>query len=374
MTLKFEKIGKYLRLSNETNTNLDLSRVRGVSITKQLIKTKANMKDVDISDYKVVHKGQFVFNPNTARMGEKIPIAMNTGDDVLVSKIYPVFEVIDRSVLLPEYLFLWFKRPDFDRYARFHSWGSARETFDWEEMCKVEIPLPALTVQEDIVKFYVNLSQNQNNCEKGIKLLEDTCLAFMAEESRGTNYKPLGSYIEEIVSVDHNLDVSRVRGVSITKKLIKTKANMQDVDISDYKTLRRREFVFISVTSRNGEKISVALNDENDVLVSKTYIVFKIKKLDELLPEYLLLWFKRPEFDRYARFHSWGSARETFNWENMCSVSLPIPSLARQEAIVNIFRALEKRKEMNQIILDMLNIFPPTIMQGVRNELVKSVR
>ena len=374
MTLKFEKIGQYLRLSNDTNTNLGLSHVRGVSITKQLIKTKANMKGVDVSDYKVVHKGQFVFNPNTARMGEKIPIAMNTGDDVLVSKIYPVFEVVDPSVLLPEYLLLWFKRPEFDRYARFHSWGSARETFDWEEMCEVEIPLPELTVQEDIVKFYLNLSQNQNNCVKGIKLLEETCLAFMAEEARGTNYKLLGPYIEEIVSIDHNLDVSRVRGVSITKQLIKTKANMKGVDVSDYKVVHKGQFVFNPNTARMGEKIPIAMNTGDDVLVSKIYPVFEVVDPSVLLPEYLLLWFKRPEFDRYARFHSWGSARETFNWENMCSVSLPIPSLANQEAIVNIFRALEKRKEMNQIILDMLNTFPPTIMQGVRSGLVKSVR
>jgi type I restriction enzyme S subunit len=229
------------------------------------------------------------------------------------------------------------------------------------------IPAALLPTFQEMGKLDLELGK------KVIKLLENTCVAFMAEESRGTNYKSLGPFIDEIITVDHNLDVSRVRGVSITKKLIKTKANMQDVDISEYKTLRTREFVFISVTSRNGEKISIALNDESDVLVSKTYVVFRVNRTEELLPEYLLLWFKRPEFDRYARFHSWGSARETFNWENMCSVSLPIPSVAKQEAIVEVYKALEKRKEMNQILLNMLNTFPSTIMQGVRSGLVTSI-
>lgn len=374
MTLKFEKIGKYLRLSNDTNTNLDLSRVRGVSITKQLIKTKANMKGVDISDYKVVHKGQFVFNPNTARMGEKIPIAMNTGDDVLVSKIYPVFEVIDRTVLLPEYLFLWFKRPDFDRYARFHSWGSARETFDWEEMCEVEIPLPDLSVQEDIVEFSLNLSENQGNCAKGITLLEEACMTFMAKQANDTEYQKLGRYIKESNETNTNLDLSHVRGVSITKQLIKTKANMKGVDVSDYKIVHKGQFVFNPNTARMGEKIPIAMNTGDDVLVSKIYPVFEVIDQDSLLPEYLLLWFRRPEFDRYARFHSWGSARETFNWSEMCEVDIPLPSMDKQAAIVKIFSVLEKRKKLNVKLIEIQNTFPSAIMQGVRSGLVKSIR
>ena len=116
------------------------------------------MDGVSLAKYRIVRKGQFSFNPNTARMGDKIPIALNEGKDCLVSQIYPVFKIIDEKTLLPEFLFLFFNRPEFDRYARYHSWGSARETFDWDDMCNVKIPIPDIKIQESIVTIYNTLN------------------------------------------------------------------------------------------------------------------------------------------------------------------------------------------------------------------------
>jgi type I restriction enzyme S subunit len=184
----------------------------------------------------------------------------------------------------------------------------------------------------------------------------------------------LGPLIEESTTSNGGLGLDRVRGVSINKVLIKSKANMKDVDLSDYKVLKNGEFVFISVTSRNGEKISTALNTESDVLVSKTYIVFRIKDPLVLLPEFLLLWFKRPDFDRYARFHSWGSARETFNWEDMCAVKLPVPGIEVQKSIVAIHDVLESRKSINSKIKDMIAPIAPVLIKGIIENLEVSTK
>lgn len=365
MKSKNRKIGPYLKPSSETNTDLPVTKVRGVSITKQLIKTKANMSDVDISEYKVVHNGQFVFNPNTARMGEKIPIALNTGDDVLVSKIYPVFEIKDKQQVLPEFLFLWFKRPEFDRYARFHSWGSARETFDWDELCNVEIPLPDIEIQEKFVSLYEALKTNQECFENSLNDLQWICDIFITDLAKKHELQLLGEYIEQSQLTNYGLGIEKVRGVSINKTLIKSKANMIDVDLTDYKLLKKNEFVFNPNTARMGEKIPIALNSEEDFLVSKIYPVFYIKRQNELIPEYLLLWFKRPDFDRYARFHSWGSARETFDWSDMCKVKLPIPNVSIQQSIVNLYHALESRKKINKNLIELINEMPSILVKGV---------
>lgn len=365
MKSKNKKIGPFLKLSSDTNTDLPVTKVRGVSTSKQLIKTKANLKDVDISDYKVVRRGQFVYTPDTSRRGDKIALALNSDEDVLVSKIYPVFEIVNEEQLLPEFLFLWFKRPEFDRYARFHSWGSARETFDWTELCNVEIPFPDINLQKLIVNLYSEMLKKQKTYENSLNDLQLICDVFITDLAKKRKLELLGQFIDQSQETNYGLSLDKVRGVSIQKTLIKPKANMTDVDLSDYKLLKRNEFVFNPNTARMGEKIPIALNSEEDYLVSKIYPVFYIKSEDELLPEYLLLWFKRSDFDRYARFHSWGSARETFNWDDMCNVKLPIPDITVQRSIVNLYHALESRKKICRDLAELINEMSSILMKGV---------
>ena len=149
------KLGKYVELYSEKCNvpNLSNDEVSGVNKDKEFFEP-SNQVGSDTSKYKIVPPNYFAYNPNTARMGDKIPIALNKSDcDVLVSSIYPVFK-IDETQLLAEYALLWFKRPEFDRYARYNSWGSARETFNWEDMQRVKIPLPPIEVQRSIVALY----------------------------------------------------------------------------------------------------------------------------------------------------------------------------------------------------------------------------
>ncbi len=169
-----------------------------------------------------------------------------------------------------------------------------------------------------------------------------------------SNYKRLGDYIHLIDVRNRDLKVSRLLGVSIEKKFIESIANIIGTDMSTYKIVKRGQFAYGPVTSRNGDKVSIALLQEDECIISSSYSVFEIIKPDVLLPEYLDLWFKRSEFDRYARFHSHGSAREIFDWEEMCNVELPIPEINEQRRIVDAYKAIEHRIEIKRKINDNL--------------------
>lgn len=168
-------------------------------------------------------------------------------------------------------------------------------------------------------------------------------------------YKRLGDYIREVNVRNRELKVTNLLGVSISKEFMSSIANTIGTDMSTYKIVKRRQFAYGPVTSRNGDKVSIALLDGyDDAIISQAYTVFEVTDHELLLPEYLMMWFRRPEFDRYARFHSHGSAREIFDWEELCDVMLPIPSITRQREIVSEYETLTNRIRLNeQMILNL---------------------
>ena len=174
-----------------------------------------------------------------------------------------------------------------------------------------------------------------------------------------SNYKVLGEYIRQVDVRNRDLAVNRLLGVSISKSFIESIANTVGTDFRNYKIVRRGQFAYGAVTSRNGDKISVALLDEDECIISSAYTVFEIIDDYKLIPEYLMLWFRRPEFDRYARFKSHGSVREQFSWEEMMKVELPVPSYEEQLEIVRNYEAISERielkKKINDNLVDTLN-------------------
>ena len=168
-------------------------------------------------------------------------------------------------------------------------------------------------------------------------------------------YKPLGTYIKEVNNRDTKLEVDLLLGVSIQKKFIPSIANIIGTDMSTYKIIKRNQFAYGPVTSRNGDKISIALlEDYEEAIVSQAYTPFEVSDPNLLLPEYLMMWFRRPEFDRYARFMSHGSAREIFGWEEMCNTLLPIPSITKQREIVKEYNTVVNRIKLNQQLIQKL--------------------
>lgn len=374
MTYKNVKLGELIeRTIQPKYHNLTVDVVRGVSIQKVIIPTKANMSGVNIDNYNVVNKGEFVYATNTARMGDKIAVAFNDGGSVLVSKIYIVFRIINQGVLDPIFLYLYFAREDFDRYARYNSWGSVRETFDWSDMCNIKIPLPPIEKQREYVAIYGNLLKLTSNHEKSfadLQLISDTYIEQLANKY-GT--EELGQHIQSTDTRNRDLAVKKVQGISIRKVFIDSKANMDGVPLGGYKVVRPGKFAYVPVTSRNGQKISIAINDsEESYIVSSTYTTFEIIDTSKFLPEFLLLWFKRSEFDRYARYNSWGSARETFDWDEMKRVRVPVPPVEVQRSIVAIYHALESRKKLTERLKNIIKDISPVLIKDAKDHVMEN--
>jgi type I restriction enzyme S subunit len=170
-----------------------------------------------------------------------------------------------------------------------------------------------------------------------------------------SNYKALGKYIQTVDERNSGLEDLPLMGLSIQKKFIPSIANIIGTDMSTYRIIERNQFAYGPVTSRNGDKITIALFDDHDkALISQAYTPFEVKDTNELDPEYLMMWFRRPEFDRYARFKSHGSAREIFDWEEMCNVKLPIPHIDKQREIVKEYNVIQNRIDLNQQLIQKL--------------------
>lgn len=378
MGLSKYKLGELIEQCDERNDNLTYSidDVKGISIQKVFIETKADMSGVSLRPYKLVKQNDFAYVTVTSRNGEKITLAHNdTHDTYIVSSSYIVFRVRDTNKLLNDYLFMYFNRPEFDRYSRFNSWGSARETFSWEEMCDIEINLPPIDIQQKYVAVYNAMLANQQSYERGLEDLKLTCDAYIDQLRSKYPLQKLGTFISVCEEKNEELQygIDDVKGVSIEKKFIDTKANMEGVSLRPYAVIKPDEFAYVTVTSRNGGKISLAHNNtQNTYICSSSYVVFAVTDTDTLLPSYLAMLFRRGEFDRYARFHSWGSARETFDWDEMCDVRIPIPSIEIQQDIVNIFEAYLTRKEINEKLKTQIKDLCPILIKGSIEEAMKT--
>ena len=185
-----------------------------------------------------------------------------------------------------------------------------------------------------------------------LKLLIENTLVKVVGMEKG--YKILGNYIRLVDERNRDLAVTKLLGVSISKKFIPSIANIVGTDLSNYKIVRTGQFAYGPVTSRNGEKISIAYLDEEDCIISSSYTVFEVENKEELDPEYLMLWFSRPEFDRYARYKSHGSVREIFDWNELCMVELPVPDIEKQRNIVKAYKTITDRIALKQKINDNL--------------------
>jgi type I restriction enzyme S subunit len=189
-----------------------------------------------------------------------------------------------------------------------------------------------------------------------------------------SNYKALGNYIQPVDERNSALLDLPLMGLSVSKVFFPTIANLVGTDMKTYKIVHRNQFTYIADTSRRGDKIAIALNDIYDkMLVSQAYTPFEIKNHNELDPEYLMMWFRRPEFDRYARFKSHGSAREIFDWEEMCNVRIPIPSIEKQQEIVKEYNTIQDRIKLNEQMIQKLEetaqaIYKEWFVEGIDKE------
>lgn len=364
---KWVRLGEYIEQCTAINSDLQfgIDDVRGMTISKEIIPTKADLKSMDLSKFLIVEPKEFVYNPRTH--GKKIGLGFNTTDsNFIISWNNVAFRVKDPNLLCPDYLYILISREEWDRNACFRSWGSSTEVFSWAEFGSMEIPLPSIDVQRELVYTYNGLKSLAEQNETLIPRLSATCQAYIVDCRAKYPSVPLGEYIEQLDkrNSDGALTVADVQGISTDKCFIPTKANMDGVPVLSYKIVAPSEFIYVADTSRRGDKMALALNSsDKDILVSSIYTVFRSIDKSILLPEYLFLLFNRPEFDRYTRFNSWGSARETFDWSEMERVQIPLPPIDVQQAIVDVYHCMERAKQIAITAREKLKTLCPALVQ-----------
>ena len=370
MALNNYKLGDLLMRNSEENKDLiyGISDVRGVRNTKGISNTKIDVSGRNLKTFLVVRPGGFIFNH---RVHDKLGLGYNTSDETYIfTNDYVSFYVkpeVKNRILLPDYLYMWYLRPEFDRYMLFKTYGSATLFFSWDNMCELEIELPDLPTQQKYVDVYNAMVANQQAYERGLEDLKLTCDAYIEDLRKQIPPEKIGKYIEpeETTNADLQFSIADVRGVSIEKKFIETKADMEGVSLAPYLLIQPNEFAYVPVTSRNGGKISIALNDSDKTYIcSSSYVVFRSRNIEELLPQYLMLFFSRSEFNRYSRFHSWGSAREAFDWDAMCDVQIPIPDIEIQKSIAEMYTVYNKRKKINEQLKAQIKNICPILIRG----------
>lgn len=369
MALSKYKLGELIELCDQRNFDNEyiLDDVRGISTGKEFISTKANMDGVSLLTYKVVAQREFAYVADTSRRGEKIAIAFNTGDKpILISSIYTVFRVSQNENLVSDYLFMFFNRPEFDRYARFNSWGSARETFDWDTLCDIDIELPDLPTQQKYVDIYNAMIANQQSYECGLDDLKLTCDAYIEDLRRKMPCEKIGSYIEECNEKNENNEISLFQGVNVDHIFTDPKRVAENSENGS--VVRTGQFAFNKVMKAHNTKLPVALREGPDCVVSNSYQVFEVTDKNKLLPKYLLLWLNRSETQRYAGFISFGTTRDIFSFGDMCELSIPMPSAQVQQNIVDIFSIYQSRRNINEQLKTQIKNICPILIKGSLEE------
>lgn len=375
MGLTRYRLGDLIQLCDTRNDDLQygIEDVKGISIQKIFIETKADMAGVSLKPYYLVQTGYFVYVTVTSRNGEKITLAHNTTDNTyIVSSSYIVFSVKNTNLLLSDYLFMYFNRPEFDRYSRFNSWGSARETFSWEDMCDIEIDLPPLPIQQKYVDVYNAMLVNQQNYERGLEDLKLLFGALIDEYKHKANKKTVGSIFKEIDCRNTDGSITDVQGINITKQFMPSVANTYDVNLTKYKLVRKGQFAFSGMQTGRDECIRIALyNKEEPIIISPAYTVLEIKD-DTVLSEYVMMWFSRKEVDRLGWFMSDASIRTNLDMDRFYEIEIPIPELKVQKAIVEIYTTYDLRREINKKLKAQIKDICPILIKGSIEEARKT--
>lgn len=368
MGLNKVRIGSFVEQYREACgiPNLTINDVSGVNRDKEFFEPSKQV-GADTSKYKVVPPNYFACNLMHVGRDVVLPIALNhSSKNKIVSPAYTVFKIIDETIILKEYFFILLNSEERDRYFWFHTDSSVRDGMEWNVFCDVEIEIPDIETQKKYVGIYQGLQENLDKIARGVDGMQATCDNYINWLINTIDKRPIADFIEatDVRNEELTYGINNVRGISIEKRFIDTKANMQGVSLKPYKVVRPNEFCYVTVTSRNGDKVSIALNNSTETyIVSSSYVSFRVTS-EKILPEYLFMFMRGADFDRYARFNSWGSAREVFAIEDLGRFSIPVPSIDVQRDIVNIYNSCLVRRSLEEQLSTLQKRICPILVRG----------
>ncbi len=359
-------LGNYITRVDHRNVDKRIRNVMGISVRKEFRVPTSKVNPNELSTYKIVEPGQFAF-VQTTHNEKCFAFAYNdTNKQIVVSSVNEVFYV-DEKYIHPRYLQMFLNRSSFDGYARFNSWGSAREVFSWDDLCAVEIEIPPINIQRKYVDIYMAMVANQQSYERGLEDLKLVCDGYIEDLRRNTSCEKIGKYIERHDVRNGPNGTKNVMGISQSKCFREPTSKVNKNELANYKVCHPRRIAFVQ-TTHNEKVFAYAFNNtDEDIVVSSVNEVFSTQE-DKLFPEYLCMFFNRTEFDRYARFHSWGSARETFTWNDLVDVEIPIPDIEIQKSIANVYSTYIKRKEINEQLKAQIKNICPILIKGSLGE------
>lgn len=364
MALTKYKIGDLIEPSEERNLDcsLGIGDVRGISNTKEIMPTKADVDNEVIKKFYIVRPCQFIYNPRTTRMGDKVGLAYNNTDKPLLFSFNNfAFKIKEsaKDLILPEYLYMFYNRSEFDRYAIVHSWGSATELFTFEAMCDMNITLPSLSTQRRYVDVYLSMQNNLQQYQSRLSDLKLTCDAYIENLRRTLPSTPIGAYIEK---ERKNTDgaIKRVLGIGQNGFILPQKDPNEK--LTNYKVLHYGDICYAPPLYNVLTGALHCYLQKEDAVCSPIYEVFKCDE-KRLLPEYLTMWLKRDEFKRYAEFFAQG-VRQTFDYSLMEEISIPIPSLSIQREIVDIYACYLERQRIASELKSALSRLCPLLIRG----------
>ena len=363
MGLNKYRLGDFIERSTANNRNLKYKEDLIVGVTSDGVfsSPKGNVNGVDLTPYKIVNNGDFVYNPSRFDLGS---IAYRTEGLCIVSHLYQIFHLNEKGKekIDPIWLFIYLRRKEFRREVTFRNFGSQRPEFNFNDLSEIVLPLPSIEQQRKYVDVYLALQNNLAAYQSKVEELKMVCDGYIEELRRKMPSERIGEYIRPCDERNSGLKIKLAQGITNDKEFA-TPKQVAEAETSA-KIVRKGQFAYNRATTRNGEKISIAYRIGEDCVVSSAYQIFEIAAKDKLHPEYLMMWYKRSEFDRYARYMSKGSAHEFFEYEDMENVRIPIPSIEIQKAIASIYNVYKERQRIADALKEQIKNICPVLIRG----------
>jgi len=363
--VKWVRLGDYISQRRENNSSLKygVDLIEGVNSDGEFQPTKAITDNINLKPYKVVRHGDIVYNPSRLNIGS---LAYRTGGMCIVSHLYQVFHIKEKyqSILSAEFLTLYLRRSEFYRYVDYDNFASQRAECNLRKLGELLIPLPSPAEQQKVVNVRQAFREIKEQNEAKAAPLMQLCQSYIQELKHKYPMQEIGPYIHRIDERNTDNKIKEVRSVSVSKNFNATNAKVDKNNLSNYKIVRENQISFVQTTG-NGKCLCAAINHLGFPIVVTS--VNEVFETDEkyLLADYLHLIFRRTETDRYARFNSWGSARETFTWEDMTRFAIPLPSIEVQQAIVNIYKCANEAKQIAEEADRLSREVCPALLQHV---------